>query len=214
MKVIVFNGSPRKDWNTATLLKRALDGAASKGAETELVHLYDLHYSGCRSCYACKLKGGPSYGRCATRDELTPVLAKAAEVDALILGTPIYLGSVSGGFKCFFERLLYPYLVYDNTHPTAFPRKINVGMIYTMGASEQALVDRGYPPQLNNNTAYVKAAFGSCETLFSCETKHTDYSKIVAVNYDAEARERRHREVFPLDCAKAFEIGARFATVH
>ena len=42
MKVIAVNGSPRKKWNTATLLENALEGAASKGAETELVHLYDL----------------------------------------------------------------------------------------------------------------------------------------------------------------------------
>jgi multimeric flavodoxin WrbA len=41
MKVIALNGSPRKKWNTATLLKRALDGAASKGANTEMIHIYD-----------------------------------------------------------------------------------------------------------------------------------------------------------------------------
>jgi hypothetical protein len=38
MKVIAFNGSPRKKWNTATLLEKALEGAASQGAETELIH--------------------------------------------------------------------------------------------------------------------------------------------------------------------------------
>jgi multimeric flavodoxin WrbA len=42
MEVIAFNGSPRKKWNTATLLEKALEGAASQGAETKLVHLYDL----------------------------------------------------------------------------------------------------------------------------------------------------------------------------
>jgi NADPH-dependent FMN reductase len=46
MKVIALNGSPRKKWNTATLLKHALDGAASKGTETELIHLYDYNYKG------------------------------------------------------------------------------------------------------------------------------------------------------------------------
>jgi len=71
MKVMAFNGSPRKTWNTATLLNKALEGAASQGAETELIHLYDLHYSGCKSCFACKLKEGASYGKCATKDALT-----------------------------------------------------------------------------------------------------------------------------------------------
>jgi multimeric flavodoxin WrbA len=58
MKVIALNGSPRKKWNTSTLLKHALDGAASRGAKTELIHLYDYNYKGCISCFACKLKGG------------------------------------------------------------------------------------------------------------------------------------------------------------
>jgi len=54
MKVIAINGSPRKKWNTATLLEKTLDGAASRGADTELVHLYDLSYKGCISCFTCK----------------------------------------------------------------------------------------------------------------------------------------------------------------
>lgn len=56
MKVIAINGSPRK--NTATLLAKALEGASSCGAETELIHLYDHNYKGCVSCFACKLKDG------------------------------------------------------------------------------------------------------------------------------------------------------------
>ncbi len=44
MKVIGINGSPRKKWNTSTLLEKALEGAASEGAETELIHLYDLNF--------------------------------------------------------------------------------------------------------------------------------------------------------------------------
>ena len=52
MKIMAFNGSPRKkNWNTVTLLEHALQGAASAGAETELVQLYDLDFSGCISCH-------------------------------------------------------------------------------------------------------------------------------------------------------------------
>lgn len=74
MKVYAINGSPRKSWNTAMLLENALKGAAAQGAETELIHLYDLNFKGCTSCFGCKLKGGKSYGKCAMRDDLTPVL--------------------------------------------------------------------------------------------------------------------------------------------
>ena len=74
MKVIAFNGSPRKEWNTATLLKKALEGAESQGAETELIHLYDLNYNGCISCLECKRLNGKSYGKCSLNDDLTPFL--------------------------------------------------------------------------------------------------------------------------------------------
>jgi multimeric flavodoxin WrbA len=83
MKVLAINGSPRKKWNTATLLQNTLDGAASAGAETELVHLYDLTFTGCTSCFACKLAGGKSYGKCAVQDGLTPVLEEIPDLDAL-----------------------------------------------------------------------------------------------------------------------------------
>jgi len=58
MQVIGINGSPRKQWNTATLVAKALEGAAAQGAQTELVHLYDLDFKGCTSCFACKTRGG------------------------------------------------------------------------------------------------------------------------------------------------------------
>jgi len=91
MKIIVFNGSPRKAWNTATLLNKALEGAASQGAETELIQLYDLNYKGCKSCFDCKMKNGKSYGKCAENDDLTPILGRIEEVGGIILGSPIYL---------------------------------------------------------------------------------------------------------------------------
>jgi multimeric flavodoxin WrbA len=46
MKSLAINGSPRKTWNTATMLENALQGAASAGAETEIIHLYDLDFKG------------------------------------------------------------------------------------------------------------------------------------------------------------------------
>ena len=74
MKLIAFNGSPRKKRNTATLLEHACKGAKSEGAKTELIHLYDLDYKGCTSCFACKRIGGKRYGHCAVKDDLLPGL--------------------------------------------------------------------------------------------------------------------------------------------
>ena len=132
MKVIGFNGSPRKNGNTATLLKHALDGAFSQGAETELINLYDHNYKGCISCFACRLKGGASYGRCAVNDDLKPILERVEAADAIILGSPIYLGTTTGEMRSFFERLIFQYLAYDAAYSSLFTRKIQTGIIYTM----------------------------------------------------------------------------------
>ena len=123
MKVLAINGSPRKKWNTAMLLNNVLEGAASQGAETELAHLYDLDYKGCISCFSCKLKDGKSYGRCAVKDDLTPVLDKIESVDAIVLGSPIYFWEVTGAMRSFLERLLFPNVVYDANHSSLFKKR-------------------------------------------------------------------------------------------
>src|SRR5690606_11339855 len=112
MRAIAINGSPRKNWNTGSLLEHALAGAAKDGAETELVHLYDHVFKGCVSCFACKKIGGQSYGRCAVNDGLTSILKKASEADVLILGTPVYFGAETGEMRSFLERFLFPFLTY------------------------------------------------------------------------------------------------------
>jgi len=210
MNVIAINGSPRKKWNTATLLEHALEGAASQGAKTELVHLYDLDYKGCTSCFACKLKGGKSYGKCAVKDDLTPVLEKIANADALILGSPIYFGIVTGEMRSFMERLLFPYLTYSNP-PHSFAPKLRTAFVYTMSVGEQMMKERlSWHIEANANT--LKMMFGHAESFFCNETlQFEDYDKVVFSYYDPEERRQRRREVFPQDCRRAYELGARLA---
>ena len=111
MNIYAINASPRKKGNTATILQHVLDGAveAGKGSvQTELIHLYSYQYTGCKSCFACKLKNGKSYGKCAVKDDITPILEKLSQADAIVFGSPIYFGGVSGMLRCFEERLLFP----------------------------------------------------------------------------------------------------------
>jgi multimeric flavodoxin WrbA len=209
--VIAINGSPRKKWNTAMMLESALKGAESQGADTELVHLYDLEFKGCTSCFACKLKGGKSYGKCAVKDELTPVLDRIADADALILGSPIYFGTVTGEMRCFMERLLFPYLMYTRPPSSLFSRKIQTAFIYTMNVSEQGMKEYQYPVHTGLNESVLARTFGHAESLFSFETlQFEDYSKMVFNYFDPEERKERRRTVFPKDLEKAFELGKRF----
>jgi multimeric flavodoxin WrbA len=212
MKVIAINGSPREKWNTALLLEKALEGAASQGAETELIHLYKVNFKGCISCFACKTKGGTSYGRCGVKDDLTPILERINKADAFVLGSPVYFGAATGEMRCFMERLLFPYLAYSNPPRSLFGRKINTGFIYTMNCPEDRIKDFG-GQQIDINQFALGMVFGACESLLSYETlQFNDYSKIVSDLFNVEERLKRREEVFPQDCRKAFEMGVRLVS--
>lgn len=213
MKIMAINGSPRKKWNTATLLSKVLEGAAAQGAETEMVHLYDLTYKGCTSCFACKMIGGPSNGRCAMHDDLTPIFKKIEEeVDALVLGSPIYFGSISGEMRSFMERLLFAPLMYSLPPCSVFPRKMKTAFVYTMNVSEEMCGTLGYGAMFDATEAALSRAFGEAETFCCYDTyQFPDYSKVVMEYMDPAKKAARRAEVFPEDCHKAFELGCRLA---
>jgi len=212
MKVIGFNGSPRKEWNTAMLLNKALEGASAQGAQTETVHLYDLRYKGCISCFACKVKDGKSYGKCAVKDDLSPVLERIASADALVFGSPIYLGSVSGEMQSFLERLVFPYLTYTDPPGSLFPRMISTAFIYTMNVTEEMMGQIGYAQRFAATEGFLSRTFGQSEKLLCFDTyQFDDYSKYAASRFDPEKKRKRREDVFPLDCQRAFEMGERIA---
>jgi multimeric flavodoxin WrbA len=210
MKIMAFNGSPRKKWNTATLLKKALEGASSLGAETKLVNLYDLNFKGCISCFACKTKDGKSYGRCAVKDDLTPLLKEILDVQCIILGSPFYFGTVTGQMRSFMERLFFPFYSYTDPPESLFSRIIPTGFIYTLGATEEMAKELGFDHHIRLNEMFLERIFGVSESLCSYDTyQFEDYSKMFAPRFDPEKKARRRREVFPVDCDKAFEMGVR-----
>ncbi len=212
MKVYAINGSPRKNRNTATLLKKALEGAASQGAETELIHLYDLNFKGCTSCFACKEKDGKRFGKCAMNDDLTPVLEKLEEADAIVLGSPIYYATVTGEMKSFLERLCFPYMQYSAKRPILFKQKIPTGFIYTMNVTEEMLQQVGYGPHIAVNETFLKMLTGYSEALYAYNTyQFDDYSRYVNDLFDEKMKAQQRQEVFPQDCEKAFDMGVRFA---
>ena len=210
MKVMAFNGSPRKKWNTATLLEKALEGALSQGAETKLINLYDLNYKGCISCFSCKKIDGKSYGRCAVKDDLTPLFKEILDVQVLILGAPFYFGTVTGQMRSFMERLLFPFYTYTDPPESLYPGKIQAGLIFTLGATEEMSKERGFDNHIRMNEMFIEKVFGATESLCCYDTyQFEDYSKVFAPRVDPEKKSQRRRDVFPLDCFNAFEMGAR-----
>lgn len=207
MKAIAINGSPRKDKNTARLLKEALRGAQSAGASAEIIHLYDLNYRGCISCFGCKTKGA-DLCRCYMRDELTPILEKVLDSDVLLLGSPIYFGEVTGQMRSFLERLAFITLSYDDIGKTIFKGHINSAFFYTMNVPDAD----GYKSMMENNMTALQRLGGTTEYYSCTDTlQFDDYLKYCAAAFD-EQKKREHQEVqFPKDLETAFRIGNRLS---
>ena len=102
MKVVAFNGSPKKDGNTAILLKMVLEELGKEGIETELVSLAGKKLHGCIACYRCIQNQDK---RCAvTNDVLNECLEKMLEADGIILGSPTYFANMSTELKALIDR--------------------------------------------------------------------------------------------------------------
>lgn len=213
MKLVALNGSPRTKWNTAQLLDKVVEGARTAGMDAKLVHLYDLNFKGCISCFACKRLEGPSYGRCAMRDDLTPLLAEIHDADALVVGTPVYMAGETSGFRALLERAVFPYFTYTNPPGSLYPRRIRTAVVYTMGAPEEAVKAMGFDYFMDFTPRFLGSAFGSCEVLKCTDTlQFEDYSRYESSMFDSAAKEQRRHDVFPQDQQRAFELGQRLST--
>ena len=213
MKLIAINGSPRKNWNTDTLLKELIKGAEENNAETERIYLNDLNYKGCISCMGCKLKNGKNIGRCNLKDDLTDVLDKIHEADALVIGSPIYWYDVTGMTRNFIERLLFQYLNYDEfSKPLSTPKK--TAMIYAMNAPEEIHKEQKLDDLVfNKYETLMKQYFKECTTLYATQTLLVkDYTKYHLAGFDAEMIQEIHETVFPEICKQAYELGKKLTT--
>ncbi len=215
-KVIAINGSPRKKGNTVTLLNKALEGANSVGAQTELIHLYDLNFKGCASCFACKRKDSKFIGQCAIKDDLTDVLNKIMECDVLLLGSPLYLGDITANMRALLERLIFMNYSYDHpTNRSTFKGKISTGFIYTMGATTELMKTGKFDANFEINERFLKVLNGDTEYMISADTyQFDDYTKYAAAAIDVEHKTKVRAEQFPMDCENAYQLAIRLLCNH
>ena len=108
-KVIVFNGSPKKKGTTSKLLAEVIAGAVASGAE---VVEYDLNDSGLRGCQGCMTCRRPEAVACIQNDYLKPVYADLVDATGIVLGTPIYMGTITAQSWTLIQRL-YPAMAPD-----------------------------------------------------------------------------------------------------
>jgi multimeric flavodoxin WrbA len=141
MKVVAFNGSPRKKGNTVGSLNTVLSELEKQGIETELIHVGQEKIRGCLSCFKCMAKHDE---RCVTEDDpVNDLIQKIKTADGLLLGSPVYFAGVAGTMKSFLDRA---FLV-NSMNNNLFRHKV--------GASVVALRRSGGLPTLNTLNHYL-----------------------------------------------------------
>ena len=100
MKVIGFVASPRKSGNTATVVNKILEGAHEAGAETQVHYASELDINACKGCLGCVQSD-----KCVINDDMQKIYNALKTADALVLGSPVYMGQMSGQAKIFTDRL-------------------------------------------------------------------------------------------------------------
>ena len=105
MKVLLINGSPRKEGNTATALAEVAKQLAKEGIESEIVWIGNKPIRGCAACGRCVANG---LGRCVFDDDVcNRISEKFADVNALIIGSPVYYGQPNGSLLSVIQRAFY-----------------------------------------------------------------------------------------------------------
>ena len=102
MKVLMINGSPRANGNTALALEEMREVFEKNGIEVEAVVVGDLDIKGCQACSACY-----KLGRCVIDDEVNKIQPKLADCDGLVIGSPVYYASANGTLISLLDRLFY-----------------------------------------------------------------------------------------------------------
>jgi multimeric flavodoxin WrbA len=102
VKVVAFNGSPRKDGNTAILVNMVLQELEKEGIETEFVQFHGINICGCIACYQCFTNKDK---HCAVKDDVVNLyIDKMLEADGIILATPTYFSDVTAEMKALIDR--------------------------------------------------------------------------------------------------------------
>jgi multimeric flavodoxin WrbA len=123
MKVVAFNGSGRKDGNTAMLIRRVLSVLEAEGIETELIQLAGEHIRGCNACRTCF---STKNNRCVIEDDnVNAYIQKMVEADGVILGSPVYFSMMSPELKALIDRAGYVALANDYV----FKRKVGAAVV-------------------------------------------------------------------------------------
>lgn len=207
-KIMIIDGGPRKNFNTASMLQKFAEGAQSISSDVDVktIRLYDMDYKGCMACMVCKIKGKAS-NICKFKDALTPILEEISQADGMALGSPIYFGQITGQMQAFLERLAFPWLSYNDYSMTA-PKRMPVVLMETMNGT----------PERNNSQGYgsmeycITAALGEPKKLIAYNTYQVkNYERFELASFSEEEKRLWRDTHWEEDLQKAFDAGKQMA---
>ena len=102
MKILILNGSPRPNGNTAAMIDAFLEGAKDNGHEITVVSVCQKKIAGCLACEYCHTKGN---GECVQQDDMQEVYPLLDEAEMIILASPVYYHSFTGQLQCAINRI-------------------------------------------------------------------------------------------------------------
>ena len=100
-KILILNGSPRKNGKTASLVKSFVEGAESVGNEVKELYLQGMNIGGCLACEGCQRHGGT----CVQKDDMQIVSEDFLRADVVVFASPQYWGTITGQLKIVIDRL-------------------------------------------------------------------------------------------------------------
>ncbi|MCL2862568.1 MAG: flavodoxin family protein [Methanimicrococcus sp.] len=126
MKVIGILGSARENGNTDLLMQEMMKEPAAKGAETKIFNLAKMNIGCCLGCESCRKTGS-----CVRRDDVAVLFEEMKTADAIVIGTPIYMGEMTGQLKTFIDRC---YALKDADRNSFLQAGKKLGIVITQGA--------------------------------------------------------------------------------
>ncbi len=124
MKILVLNGSPRKNGVTSAMIKAFLEGAESNGHEISVIQVGNKKIAGCMACEYCHTRGE---GHCIQKDEMQEVYDALEDAEMIIVASPIYYHNMTGQMQCVINR----------TYAVGVPKNLKKAAIFLASGSPE-----------------------------------------------------------------------------
>ena len=210
-KIMIIDGGPRKNMSTADMIEAFMKGAQSVSDTIEVKHirLYDIDYTGCRSCLLCQLKNSKYKDSCGYKDGITDILKETAYSDGICIASPIYFSDITAQTRAFMERLYFPWLSYDDISFRPVKR-IPVTFIYTMNAPLE--YQQKMDEILDRIESYNNMFLQKAERVKAINTYQVkNYDKYAMAYFPKEEKLKWKEEHFQEELNSAFEAGKKMA---